>query len=503
MNDVRRDRRTLSGGRLAERWRGTPTGVGDLDTYRRRRDPRRTPEPVPPAGPLPAGNDDTFVVQEHHARRLHWDVRLERGGVLVSWALPRGLPLDPARNHLAVHTEDHPLDYAGFAGEIPAGQYGGGRVLIWDRGHYDTETWTDREVKVVLHGQRVSGRYVFFRTRGEDWMVHRMDPPPTPDWTPLPALIRPMLAVAGELPTTDTGWAYEFKWDGVRAVGYVDGGRLRLSSRTDRDSTASYPELRGLGDALGSRACVLDGEVVALDAAGRPSFRRLQERMHVTKPVQLRRLVETVPVHYLIFDVLHLDGRSTLGLPYAERRARLEELGLAGPHWATTPAFRGNGAAVLATSREQGLEGIVAKRLDSAYLPGQRSPAWVKVKNIHTQEVVIGGWRPGAGRRAGTVGSLLLGLPEDGRLRYVGHVGTGFTDAALRTLHDQLRRLEAPDCPFDPAPPRPDARDAHWVRPTLVGEVAYGEWTADGRLRHPSWRGLRVDKTPDEVSRER
>lgn len=474
-----------------------------LETYRRKRDVARTPEPVPPPGPLPQGNDDTFVIQEHHARRLHWDFRLERGGVLVSWAVPKGLPLDPATNHLAVHTEDHPLSYASFAGEIPKGEYGGGKVLLWDRGTYECEKWTDREVKVVLRGSRVSGRYVLFRTAGDDWMVHRMDPPPVPDWEPLPELVRPMLAASADrLPDDDAAWGFEFKWDGVRAVAYVEGGRPRVLSRNDRDVTVSYPELRAMAEEMGATQAVLDGEIVAFDERGAPSFGRLQERMHVANAAQARRLAATVPVTYLVFDVLHRDGRSLLTTPYAERRALLDGLALAGPSWATTPWFPGGGAEVLEASRRQGIEGVVAKRLDSAYTPGRRSDCWLKVKNLLHQEVVIGGWKPGTGRRSGIFGSLLLGVPGPQGLDFVGHVGTGFSDKALAELAARLERLATTESPFRVPVPREHARDARWVRPELVGEVAFGEWTRDGRLRHPTWRGLRPDKAPEQVRRE-
>ena len=497
--------------------------AGKLDTYRRKRDPKRTPEPVPATDPVPRGNNDTvvrgdgntFVIQEHHARALHWDFRLERDGVLVSWAVPKGLPLDPKTNHLAVQTEDHPIDYGSFEGEIPAGEYGGGKVILWDRGTYETEKWTEREVMVVLHGSRVSGRYVLFRTKDKNWMVHRMDPPPRPDWQPLPELIRPMLAIPGTLPPpdADSAWGYEMKWDGVRAVVYVDGGRARAMTRNDRDVTGSYPELRALGEAMGATQAVLDGELVTFDTEGRPSFGRLRQRMHVTGASQIRRLAAEVPVVYLIFDLLHLDGRSLLELPYAQRREFLDGLGPAGPSWQTPPYFAGGGADVLGASLEQGLEGVVAKRLDSVYLPGRRSDAWRKVKNVRTQEVVIVGWKPGKGRREGRIGSLLLALPGDDGLRYAGHVGTGFTTQMLDDLAARLRPLERKTSPLAQDPPRAHAKDARrvsiersemttWVTPKLVGEVTFTEWTGDGLLRHPSWRGLRPDKTPAEVTRE-
>ncbi|MBV9290964.1 MAG: non-homologous end-joining DNA ligase [Frankiales bacterium] len=475
----------------------------ELSTYRRKRDPRRTPEPVPAAStPLPRGNNDTFVIQEHHATALHWDFRLERDGVLVSWAVPKGPPTDPATNHLAVQTEDHPLDYAGFSGEIPKGEYGGGSVTIWDRGTYECETWTDREVKVVLHGEQVSGRYVLFRTKGKNWMMHRMDPPPE-GFAPLPQLVRPMLAVLRDaVPHDDDAWAYEFKWDGVRAMVYVEGGRPRVLSRNDRDVTGSYPELRAMAEGMGSTQAVLDGEIVAMDADGRPSFGELQSRMHVTNPAQVRTLMRQTPVTFLAFDVLHLDGRSLLDVPYRERRAVLDSLELAGPSWQTPPFFEGGGEAVWAASKQQGLEGIIAKRLDSRYYAGKRSDCWLKLKNLRTQEVVIGGWKPGEGRRKGAIGSLLLGVPDDDGLHYVGHVGTGFTDKMLRELERDLAPLRRDDPPFAGVVPRPQAKDAQWVDAQLVGEVAFSEWTREGRLRHPAWRGLRPDKSVDEVVRE-
>jgi bifunctional non-homologous end joining protein LigD len=476
-----------------------------LATYRQKRSAARTPEPVPEAGPS-RGNDDTFVIQEHHARALHFDFRLERDGVLVSWAIPKGLPDDPKRNHLAVHTEDHPLEYASFEGQIPRGEYGAGAVTIWDRGTYECEKWTDREVMVELHGERASGRFVLFQTDGRNWMIHRMKPAaPAASRVPVPELVRPMLATLGELPpsTEDDRYGYENKWDGVRAVVYVEDGRVRVMTRNDLDVTRTYPELDGLGGALGGVPVVLDGEIVAFDpTTGGVSFGALQSRMHVQNPVQIRRLAEQVPVTYCAFDLLYLDGHRTTDLPYRVRRELLEGLGLRGPHWDTPPAATGNGAEALAASKRLGLEGVVAKRLDSGYEPGRRSRAWIKVKNVTTQEVVIGGWTPGKGRRSGTVGSLLLGIPAETGLEFVGGVGTGFTQQMLDDLHRRLRGLERKTSPFAQELPARDRKEARWVSPRLVGEVTFGEWTRDGRLRHPAWRGLRPDKSPDEVTRE-
>ncbi|ONI86659.1 DNA ligase [Saccharothrix sp. ALI-22-I] len=484
---------------------------GDLSEYRRKRVAGRTPEPVPADDVLPRGGDDTFVIQEHHASRLHWDVRLERGGVLVSWAVPKGLPPEPGTIRLAVRTEDHPLEYASFSGVIPKGEYGAGEMVIWDRGRYETVKWSDREVDVVLHGSRVQGEFVFFRRdpaggsgSAKDWMVRRRHEAVRPDWVPLPESLPPMLATAArELPRPESRFAFEFKWDGVRAVARVEGGRVRLTSRLGNDVTGTYPELQGLGAQLGATQVLLDGEIVAL-AGGRPSFGALQQRMHASA-AQARRLVARTPVTFLVFDVLHLDGSPTLDLPYSRRRELLEGLGLRGAHWLTPKAFPGQGAAVLAASREQGLEGVVAKRLDSRYVPGQRSPHWVKVTGVVTQEVVIGGWRPGVGKRAGLVGALLLGIPDpggpDGALVFAGSVGTGFDQAELERLTARLGSLEVTRSPFVSEVPRERARGARWVRPELVGEVAHRQWTTDGRMRFPTWRGLRPDKVPGEVRR--
>jgi bifunctional non-homologous end joining protein LigD len=480
-----------------------------LDTYRAKRDAAKTPEPVPEwdvpevaadhTGGDQEGRGDTFVVQEHHARALHWDVRLERDGVLVSWAVPKGLPLDPATNHLAKQTEDHPLAYATFEGEIPKGEYGGGSVTVWDSGTYELEKWTDDEVKVVLHGKRVDGRYVFFRTKGQDWMVHRMDGPPS-GWEPLPRDLRPMLATPGALPSDDDNWAYEVKWDGVRALLAVEGGRLTVTSRNGNDVTASYPELRGLGLQLGARQVLLDGEVVAFNPEGRTDFGMLQARMHVGKPSAA--LLRSTPVQFLAFDLLHHEGRSLLRQPYDERREALEALGLEGEHWQVPPAFRGGGAAVLEATKAQGLEGIVAKRRDAPYQPGRRSDSWLKVKHIRRTSAVIAGWKPGEGGRTGRIGSLLLGVQGPSGLEYAGHVGTGFTGATLKKLGDLLEPLRRDDSPFATAVPREFAKSALWVDPELVAEVDYTEWTKDGRLRHPSYKGLRDDYDPKDVVRE-
>lgn len=322
----------------------------------------------------------------------------------------------------------------------------------------------------------------------------------TPGWEPLPEYVAPMLATPGRLPPSeeDPEWAYEFKWDGMRAIVAVHHGRVRVTSRAGNAVTAGYPELRGLGEQLAGAEVLLDGEIVALHA-GRPSFATLAHRMHVSAPAALRRLTAQHPVTYFVFDVLHLDGRSCLDLPYSQRRRLLADIGCDGAHWRTPPCYLGHGAAVVHASREHGLEGVVAKRLDSRYQPGRRSPYWIKISELRAQEVVIGGWRPGAGRRSGVLGSLLLGVPQAGGLRYVGQVGTGFTEATLEELTRTLGRMGSATSPFSTPIPRARARGAQWVRPCLVGEVVFHGWTPDGRLRAPSWRGLRPDKRPEDV----
>jgi bifunctional non-homologous end joining protein LigD len=475
-----------------------------LATYRKKRDPTKTPEPMgrAPKGRRSKQSGLVFVIQEHHATALHWDFRLERDGVLVSWAVPKGIPLDPGNNRLAVHTEDHPLDYGTFEGEIPKGEYGGGTVILWDHGHYECEKWTDREVIFQLHGSRVSGRYVLFKTGGKNWMMHRMDPAPA-GWEPMPEEIEPMLAALGTLPANDSRWAYEFKWDGIRAVTYIDGGRVRALTRNGNDVSEVYPELRGLGLQLGATSVVLDGELVAMDDEGRPSFAKLQNRMQVRGAAQVRRAAAATPVNYLIFDVLYLDGRLLVNQTYDERRSLLESLAIKGSDWVVTNSFTDvPGDKVLDVARSGGLEGLVAKLRTSRYQPGRRSDAWIKVKLTRTQDVVIGGWAPGKGSRQMTFGALLVGVPGKKGLEYVGKVGTGFTDKKQAELLDMLRPLARAQSPFVTTVPSAHRAGATWVEPKLVGEVRFTEWTKDGQIRHSVWRGLRPDKDPGEVVHE-
>ncbi|AYE97593.1 ATP-dependent DNA ligase [Mycobacterium paragordonae] len=486
------DRVARDGDLLAELDRDAP--VSDrLSKYRSMRDASKTPEPVPRAKPA-TGHDNTFVIQEHHARRLHYDFRLERDGVLVSWAIPKNLPETTAVNHLAVHTEDHPLEYAGFEGSIPKGEYGAGKVIIWDAGTYETEKFRDGpekgrekgEVIVTLHGNRISGRYALIQTNGDQWLAHRMKDQKVFDFDGL----APMLTTHGSVTGLKKGpWAFEGKWDGYRLLVNADHGDLALRSRSGRDVTGEFPQLRSVAADLADHHVVLDGEVVALDQHGVPSFHQMQNRVRATR------------IEFWAFDLLYLDGRSLLRAKYSDRRRLLETLGEAGD-LIVPELLPGDGDEALQYSAKQGWEGVVAKKRDSTYQPGRRSASWIKDKHWNTQEVVIGGWRQGEGGRGGGIGALVVGIPGPDGLQFAGRVGTGFTDRDLANLKKTLAPLHTDESPFSTKLPARDARGVTFVRPSLVGEVRYSEWTPDNRLRQPSWRGLRPDKNPNEVVRE-
>ena len=541
---------------------GREADDGPLSAYIAKRTAGRTPEPVPSnaLGAVAAADKPRFVIQEHHATALHWDFRLEHDGVFVSWAVPRGVPATSRKNSLAIKTEDHPLEYGTFEGTIPRGEYGAGTVTIWDDGRYDLEKWRDDEIILTAEG-RPGGplgrvRLALIRTAeapgggsGEksQWLLHRMKtdaaghpqpegtvPVPTPSDGPPPvspepqevseptgdstaaavsdadgAVLRPrpMLATSatpGMAGAAARRWARhdggawaEIKWDGVRALGVWDGSRLRLYARSGTDITARYPELTA-EPRLGAAPVLLDGEIVALDRQGRPSFTRLQNRMHLTKPREIERGVTHTPVKYHLFDAIPPNRPDA---PLAERRRVLERLAAdAGPAFVVPPVFDDVDAA-LEASRRFGLEGIVVKDPSSTYHPGLRSESWLKVKHARTQEVVIGGIRPGRGGRTGSIGSLLLGVPGDDGLEYVGRVGSGFSESTLARLEKALSPLRTDEPPFVEVPAT-DASDALWVRPELVGEVAFAEWTPGGILRQARWRGLRPDKSPADVVRE-
>ncbi|TFD33109.1 ATP-dependent DNA ligase [Cryobacterium cryoconiti] len=520
-------RRATDAGGAADR---AGADAGALAVYLGKRDASRTPEPMPTGAPS-ASDGSSFVIQEHHARNLHFDFRLEHDGVLASWALPRGVPTDPARNRLAVRTEDHPLEYAAFEGEIPAGEYGAGSVSIWDQGHYDLEKWRDDEVIAVLHGEAGGGlggtrRFALIRTAGSgrgdrSWLIHLMKTRParpagavgtgaaagTTARTGPRTRYGPMLATPGSiaaLPAEDD-WSYEMKWDGIRALAYLAADdpdqAVHLFTRNGNDVTQAYPELvRALPGAVPADSAVLDGEIVALDAGGRPDFGLLQTRLGLTDRRQIEASEASVPVQFLAFDVLERNGQPLLDLAYTERRRVLEEIVTGTGAVQVPPVFTGDSAQALAASRELGLEGIVAKTQAGRYEAGRRSRSWIKIKHHRSQEVVIGGWRPGNGRRRETLGSLLLGIPHGDALIYIGRVGSGFRDRDLDALRARLDPIAAAENPFTDIPDA-DSREAVWVRPILVGEVEFAEWTVTGRLRHPVWRGWRPDKSPAEVVR--
>jgi len=476
-----------------------------MGEYERKRDFAVTPEPTAKKRGRGKKGEPRFVVQEHSARRLHWDLRLEHEGVAASWAIPNGIPDDPGQNRKAVHTEDHPLEYLDFEGEIPAGEYGAGTMKIWDRGTYECLKWEKGKVIVSFSGGRLRGRYALFRAGAaeKDWMIHRIDPPER-ERDPFPEAVVPMLARLAKPPASDAGWAVEVKWDGVRAIAYCQPGRLELQSRNLNEVTAQYPEVRRLSRQLGSRDAVLDGELVAFDEEGRPSFERLQQRIHQTSESVVRRRMESHPVTYVIFDLLYLEGRSLIAEPYGRRRELLEGLELEGESWQTPAYSTGHVKELLAASAEQRLEGIVLKRLDSPYSPGKRTGSWLKVKNLGRQEFAIGGWLPGEGRRRGGLGAILLGYfegeGEERRLRYAGKVGTGFSDRDLERLLERLRPLARRSNPFAG---RRGPRAANFVEPELVAEIEFRELTAEGMVRHGSFKGLREDKGAGDVSLER
>jgi bifunctional non-homologous end joining protein LigD len=498
---------------------GAGSRPGNLDEYARKRDFAITPEPssvepgeapdgrarpagVAVAAPLVPGR--RFTIQQHHARRLHHDVRFEMDGVLRSFAVPKRLPEEPGVRHLAVNTEDHPLEYLTFSGEIPAGEYGGGTVRLFDLGSYELLEAYEGKLMVRLHGSRYDGaEYHFVRTSGKDWICflagRRSLPQPAP-----PPVLEPMLALPHAEPFDDPDWLFEVKWDGHRALAAL-GSSTRLTSRSGRDVTAQFPELVELHERLAARNALVDGEVAAIDSEGRPSFQRMQTRFH-RSPVEIaRELRRLPPVHYFAFDLLWLDGESLLHRPLDERRRLLEEVLVPGGNLQVPTLIVGDGAVFFEQVRELGLEGLVAKRRASTYHPGRRSPEWRKVKALRRQDCVIIGWTQGKGRRHETLGSLLVAVwtgdrtGDVGGLSYAGNVGTGFTDEILDHLMDELTARELPG---PPVPDAPTTRGIRWCRPELVCEVEHQGWTAAGRLRGPSYKGIRPDKAPEDAIRE-
>ena len=397
------------------------------------------------------------------------------------------------------------MEYGGFEGRIPEGEYGAGEVRIWDQGWYEPLEWTDKKITLRLHGERVQGEYHIVQTKQggdpKNWLIFRSARDIPQPRLPSPPAIEPMLATGGGKPFDSPDWVFEVKWDGVRTLATIDGDSLKLVSRRRRDVTEMYPELADLPVQLSGRNGLVDGEIVALDAEGRPSFERMQQRFTLKRPSA--SVLQKVPVDFLAFDLLWLDGESLMDRPLEERRALLERHLVPGKRVQISPQIAEKGSAFFDVAKQRGLEGIIAKKSGSLYRPGQRTKDWIKIKAIKTQDVAIVGWEPGQGRRTGGIGSLLAAVMRNGTLSYAGHVGTGFTEKTLRMLEERLSSLATDTPPVEP-PPRDelDPARARWVRPELVATVEYLEFTSSGRMRAPSYKGLRDDKLPEECEIE-
>jgi bifunctional non-homologous end joining protein LigD len=452
--------------------------MAELGAYRRKRDPAKTPEPF---GGGRRDGAPLFVIQRHDARRLHYDLRLERHGALASWAVPKGLPLRAGERHLAVHVEDHPLDYGSFEGEIPQGQYGAGTVEIWDRGTYELlEEKRDGGLTFRLDGRRAQGVWTLVPAhldgKEQNWLLLRKDAPPAGEGT-----LAPQLAALTESLPAGADWLFEPKWDGYRAIVTISGGEARLTSRNGKDLTERFREAaRSAAKAVRTPSAVLDGEVVALDEDGSARFEALQNGSG--------RLV------LIAFDLLELDGEPVWQRPLRERRELLEELldpTVAGVR--VSPAFE-DGAALLEAARAQGLEGVVAKRADLPYRPGRRTPEWRKVKLRAEEDFPIVGYTRGEGRRT-KLGALVLARREPDGLHWAGNVGSGIADGDVERLLALLEPLRRADSPLvhTPRMPRVRVRDVTWVEPALAAEVTYAEKTREGRLRAPVYLGVRDD----------
>ncbi len=470
--------------------------MASLKDYERKRTREKTPEPFVPAESKAGrrGKSPLFVIQRHDARRLHYDFRLERDGALASWAVPKGVPLEPGTQHLAVHVEDHPLSYATFEGEIPAGNYGAGSVEIWDHGTYElVEEKPNGGLTVHLHGERLEGLWTLVPAKlggdPKNWLlVKKKEDAPSAKRRGY----APMLAsLADEVPQ-GAGWLHEVKWDGYRAIVTLAGGEVELTSRNGNSLTSRFaPVAKAVELAIKTPDCVLDGEVCALDEQGRASFSAMQQGSGLL-------------VLY-VFDVLEVDGKSLVELPLTERRKRLAKLLDKRNRTVRLSAAFDDGNALFDAAARQKLEGLVSKRADSRYQPGKRSRDWLKVKTHGRQELVVAGYTKGQGRRSDGFGALVLAVNEAGGLRWAGNVGTGFDDQEIARLLGRLKPLRRVDSPFAEVPKMPRVRkgDVVWVEPKLVAEVRFAEWTHDGRLRAPVYQGLREDKEADEVQRER
>ena len=530
-----------------------------LEAYRKKRDFQKTPEPKP-ARRARGDRPLTFVVQKHAASRLHYDFRLEADGVLKSWAVPKGPSTDPADKRLAVMVEDHPLEYASFEGRIPEGEYGAGEAIVWDRGVYvpyaDDVPITERrkaeravldgihDGKLIVHlqGERLRGRWALIRKEGyeDNWLLIKTKDDSAesrpgaqeessvisgrtledvkagkkatrkPDSAPTPEAARgakraelqriplePMLATLTDEPFSSPDWVFEPKLDGMRVLAVLNAGKVRLYSRRGQEATHLFPSLVAELEARTDREMLLDGEIVAPDARGVPSFQQLQKRINLTRLDQIRRLDREIPIRYYVFDILHLDGYDLRGVKLEERRQILERVAPSGGAVEIVAQFPEQGELAYKASLSYGFEGVIAKRRDSAYEP-RRSRRWLKVKANQSEEFVIGGYTTGTGRRSPTFGAILVGqYCARGDLQFAGHVGTGYDETTLKMLLEKLEPLRTGQCPFAVCPRLHTA--TFWVRPELVAEVKYLERTRDGILRAPVYLGLRPDKDPREA----
>jgi bifunctional non-homologous end joining protein LigD len=511
-------------------------GLTALAKYREKRKFAATPEPE---GGAVAEGIGRYCVQRHHARHLHYDLRLEVGGTLKSWAVPKGPTLDPAEKRLAMMVEDHPIEYGGFEGVIPAGNYGAGSVMLWDRGSFEVLGDVDAAAQIArgdfkfrLHGDKVQGEFALVRTKrgkGNEWLlIKKKDTAAVAGWDPemhahsvltgrtqeeiaqgldavvgadeiampqgavraeMPKTLVPMLAEIGEgTPPEGEQWLYEVKWDGVRALCFIHDGRVRLVSRNGNAMDAQYPELLVLPHQVKLRDAVLDAEIAALDERGAPSFERLQQRMHVTDAGAVATLRRHCPVVLYAFDLVYANGHDLRGVAVEERKRLLREVIETTDTIRFSEHFAGHGAELLEAVKQQGIEGIVGKRRGSFYA-SRRGKDWVKYKVQASDTFVICGFTKG--ERA-LFGALLLGSWSEGELRWVGNVGTGFDAKGMQRIHDRIAGLVVAECPLVAEKGLPK-KDVTWVRPEVACEVRYANRTGEGRLRAPVFIGLRTD----------
>jgi bifunctional non-homologous end joining protein LigD len=537
-----------------------------LDHYKRKRDFSKTPEPAGATGAPGPGR--RFVVQRHRATRLHYDFRLEIDGVLASWAVPKGPTLDPGVRRMAIHVEDHPLEYFDFEGVIPKGQYGAGDVIVWDWGTYDPEAPTldpkqaieDGELKFVLHGEKLKGRFTLVRTsrrpgskptaafeddEGEQWLlINKRDEFAVPGWyaenfpqsvktgrtndevkanrdalwtshapaaeaqidlagakeAPMPDYIEPMAATLTSKPFRDPEWLFEIKWDGYRVEAVVRDGKARIWTRRRNDAATYFGDFLSPPGWIDARQAIVDGEVVAFDEHGTPDFSVLQE--HISE-IRAGRAGAARGLVYQAFDLMYLDGRSLLAVPLEERKRLLKSVLKESSRVRYASHVEAEGVAFYEAAQRLKVEGIVGKHRRSRYEPGRRSPTWLKIKIRPEQELVVGGYTPGEGN-AKDLGAVAVGVYEDGKLRFSGKVGSGFNATSRRELRKRLEALETDRCPFDPCPERKgELRTVRWVRPEVVIRAELGGWTRDGHVRQTSYKGLDLDKDPRSVVRER